>query len=81
MQQPTILVTGATGKTGAAVVAQLREKEVPVRAVVRTQDVRSERLKQLGAEVVLADLFDPEQLWDAMRGTTRAYFCRHCTLI
>ena len=75
MKHPTILVTGATGKTGAAVVAQLREKDFPVRAMVRSQDARSERLKRLGAEVVVADLFDFDQLLNAMKGTQRAYYC------
>ena len=40
MSQPKILVTGATGKTGGAVVAQLLEKGYPVRAIVRSQDKR-----------------------------------------
>lgn len=75
MTKPKILVTGATGKTGRAVVAQLREKGWPVRAVVRTHDARSERLESLGAEMVMADLFDPDQLSAAMRGTERAYYC------
>lgn len=35
---PKILVAGATGKTGGAVVAQLLEKGVPVRAIVRSRD-------------------------------------------
>lgn len=42
--KPKILVTGATGKTGSAVVSQLCELEWPVRALVRTEDARSERL-------------------------------------
>lgn len=50
MAQPKILVTGATGKTGAAIVADLLRREVPVRAVVRTRDARSERLQRAGAE-------------------------------
>ena len=70
-----ILVTGATGKTGSAVVAQLLQKGWPVRAVVHSKDVRSQKLEKLGAEVVVADLFDPLQLTDAMRGTSRAYYC------
>jgi uncharacterized protein YbjT (DUF2867 family) len=48
--KPTILVTGATGKTGAAVVAQLRENDWPVRAIVRRRDQRSEKLDRLGAQ-------------------------------
>ena len=75
MTRPTILVTGAAGKTGGAVVAQLLEKGWPVRAVVRRRDARSERLDRLGVETVVADLFDPEQLFEAMRGTRRAYYC------
>ncbi len=75
MKHPKILVTGATGKTGGAVVAQLREKDWPVRAVVHTRDARSERLERLGAETVVADLFDPDQLREALRGTSRAYYC------
>jgi uncharacterized protein YbjT (DUF2867 family) len=75
MTRPTILVTGATGKTGAAVVAQLREKGWPVRAIVRSRDARSERIERLGAEIVIADLYDPQQLFDAMRGAPRAYYC------
>lgn len=74
MKNPTILVTGATGKTGSAVVAQLLEKGWPVRAIVRSQDNRSKTLNRLGAETVVADLYDPEQLLQAMRGTVRAYY-------
>jgi uncharacterized protein YbjT (DUF2867 family) len=31
-------------------------------------------LKRGGAEIVIADLYDPQQLMEAMRGTQRAYF-------
>lgn len=75
MTKPIILVTGATGKTGSAVVSELVKLGWPVRAVVRTLDARSERLKKDGVEVVAADLFDPEQLFRAMQGTSRAYYC------
>ena len=73
MTKPKILVTGATGKTGAALVSQLREKDWLVRAVVRASDARSDRLRKMGAEVVVADMFDPDQMLQAMRGTHRAY--------
>ena len=75
MTEPMILVTGASGKTGGAVVSQLRERGWPVRALVHRMDARAERLRAQGVEVVAADLFDPEQLLDAMRGTARAYYC------
>ena len=71
---PTILVTGATGKTGGAVVTQLLARGFPVRALVRTLDGRAEALGRAGAEVAVADLFDPDQLLDALRGTQRAYY-------
>jgi len=69
-----ILVTGATGKVGGALVARLCADGWPVRAMVRTQDARSERLRSLGAEIAVADLYDPDQLTDALQGTARAFF-------
>ncbi len=74
MTLPKILVTGATGKTGGAVVAELCATGHPVRAMVRIIDERSRRLEAMGAEVAVADMYDPDQLLDAMRGTQRAYF-------
>ncbi len=74
MNNPKILVTGATGKTGAALVAELRKHDWPIRALVRQQDSRSERLQKLGAEIVVADMYDPEQLYLAAKGTQRAYY-------
>jgi len=73
--RPRILVTGATGKTGTAVVARLLEKGYPVRAIVRSRDARSQRLERLGAEVMVADLFDVDQMLKATQGTVRAYYC------
>ncbi|MGW0581366.1 NmrA family NAD(P)-binding protein [Streptomyces sp. NPDC002920] len=40
MSNETILVTGATGKTGRRVVRRLRDKAVPVRAAARSGEVR-----------------------------------------
>jgi len=73
MTQPTILVTGATGNTGRAVVSELLHKGVPVRAMVRTRDSRSTALEARGAEVVVADLFDPNQLVAAGRNVPISY--------
>ena len=72
--KPKILVTGATGKTGSALVAELRKREWPVRAMVSREDARSASLQKLGAEVVVADMYDPEQLIKAVKGTQRAYY-------
>jgi uncharacterized protein YbjT (DUF2867 family) len=69
-----ILVTGATGKIGGAVAAQLLERGVPTRAMVHRDDARSARLHHLGAEVVVADMFDINQVSAAMDGVDRLYF-------
>lgn len=75
MTKPTILVTGATGKTGGAVARQLLGLGYPVRALARRTDDRSERLRAAGAEVVIGSLEDFDGLAAAMAGTHRAYFC------
>ena len=74
MAKATILVTGATGKTGAALVDELLARDLPVRAVVHRQDARSHALERKGVETVVADMFDPDQMLAAMRGTQRAYY-------
>jgi NAD(P)H dehydrogenase (quinone) len=71
---PTFLVTGATGKTGGAVATQLVAQGMKVRAVIRARDARSEQLDRIGVDTVVADMFDPDQLREAMRGTQRAYY-------
>jgi NAD(P)H dehydrogenase (quinone) len=68
-------VTAASGKTGQAVVRELRASDLPVRALVHRRDARSEALLQLGAEVVEADVFDADQMASALRGVQRAYYC------
>jgi uncharacterized protein YbjT (DUF2867 family) len=72
--RPRILVTGATGGVGAPLVAELLAKGFPVRAVARSLDSRSAHLETLGAEVVVANLYDPDQLMNAMSGMHRAFY-------
>ena len=74
MSKPTILVTGATGGTGAAVVAELLHLGYPVRALVHRTDDRSKTLAQRGVDVVVGDLYDPDQLLAALRNVHRAYY-------
>ena len=74
MKTTRILVTGAAGKTGAAVVEQLLKRGFPVRALVRRQDDRSARLETLGAEVAVGDLHDLKSMRAAMQGVKRVYF-------
>src|SRR5262245_41035598 len=75
MLKPRILVTGATGKTGRVVVAELRQAGYPVRALVHRQDDRSARLQAQGAEIAVADMSDVERVADALQDVQRAYFC------
>jgi len=56
------------------VVDELLAKGVRVRAIVRSKDARSTALERQGAETLVADMFDPDQLLAAMRGTQRAYY-------
>lgn len=59
----TILVSGATGHQGGAVLRHLREKQFPVRAL--TRDANSPKVRTLmtpGVEPVSADLDDPASL-------------------
>jgi len=68
-----ILVTGAAGKTGSAVIRMLAAREQPVRALVfRQRQVRS--LERLGAaDVLVADMRDAASLAAAMRGIRSVY--------
>jgi len=75
MLKPRILVTGATGKTGSVVVAELLQAGYPVRALVRRQDDRSARLQAQGAEIAVADMSDVERVADALEDVQRAYYC------
>lgn len=75
MSKDLILVTGATGKTGVPAVAALRERGIPVRALVHRADERSDRLAALGAEIVQGDLLDFDAVSSAVAGVSGAYFC------
>jgi uncharacterized protein YbjT (DUF2867 family) len=68
-----ILITGATGKTGAYAATKLLEQGHHVRALVHRADDRADRLAAAGAEVVIADLLDLDALTRAMKGIEAAY--------
>lgn len=74
MTNTRVLVTGATGKIGGAVAAQQLEKGVTTRAIVHRSDERSARLRALGAEVVVADLFDIQQVQAALDSRAQLRF-------
>jgi uncharacterized protein YbjT (DUF2867 family) len=78
MEHAPVLVTGAAGglqgKTGRRVTELLRERGVPVRAMVRTLDERAEYLSGLGAEVVVGDFLDFPSIQKAVDGVSAVYF-------
>src|ERR1700731_3023360 len=74
MTNTRVLVTAATGKIGGAVAAQLLERGITTRALVHRDDGRAARLRALGAEVVVADMFDIQQVQAAVNGVDRLFF-------
>ncbi len=67
-----ILVTGAAGVSGSAVVRELSRQKIPARALVRSKQ-RAAALGDLpGIEVVEGDLSKPDTLEGPLAGVTRA---------
>jgi uncharacterized protein YbjT (DUF2867 family) len=56
MSTNRVLVTGATGFTGAAAVDTALKLGLQVRALVRTDDARAAALRARGVEVAVGDL-------------------------
>ncbi len=72
-----IVVTGAAGRIGGvgrAVVELLRQRNLPVRALVRREDERATALRATGAEVVIGDLTRAADVARALAGCRRMYF-------
>ncbi len=72
-----ILVTGAAGQLGAVgrtVTGLLLARGLPVRAMVRRDDVRAAALRAAGADVVVGDLLEPSDVYRVVSGCRRAYF-------
>ena len=61
-----VLVTGATGNTGQAVVQALARRGVPVRAMVRAEADRGKLPADV--EVAIADFDDPASIAAALAG-------------
>ncbi|HEY6622056.1 MAG TPA: NmrA family NAD(P)-binding protein [Steroidobacteraceae bacterium] len=78
MQSELVLVTGAAGgkqgQTGRYVSEQLLAKGISVRAFVRKIDDRSERLRALGADVIVGDFHDYHSVERATQGVSAIYF-------
>ncbi len=71
------LVTGAGGGIGSVsrqVVKLLLDDGYSVRAMVRRDDDRATALRDLGAEVIVGDLTNPQDVANAMAGVERMFF-------
>src|SRR6185436_13881869 len=71
------LVTGEGGGIGSVsrqVVELLLDDGGPVRAMVHRDDDRATALRDLGAEVVVGDLTNPQDVANAMAGVDRMFF-------
>jgi len=76
---PTILVTGATGTIGSALIQELAERNVPFRVLVRSSS-RAQSLPRLPRmEVVIGDFDDAESIRRALEGMERAFLVTNST--
>ena len=67
-----VLVTGATGQVGGALVDELIRRSAQPHAMVRTEE-RTDTIADRGVDVVVADLERPESLPGALDGVDRAF--------
>ena len=67
-----LLVTGATGNVASLLIPALREVGEQVRALVRSES-KAQQLRDLGVEVVIADMEQPETLNAAVAGVDKIY--------
>jgi len=72
MNDPTVVVAGATGNLGGRIARALRERGAHVRALVRpgTAQDRLERLEELGVTIARVDLTSASQVAPACSGAS-----------
>jgi uncharacterized protein YbjT (DUF2867 family) len=63
----TILITGATGNVSSGIIAQLKDSEHSLRALVRNPE-KAEELRRQGVEICVGDLEKPWTLGPAFAG-------------
>jgi uncharacterized protein YbjT (DUF2867 family) len=73
MSNKTIVVAGATGKTGHRLVENLLKKGYKVKALAHSDNEKSQGLKKLGAEVSIGELNDENYLTQALTGADSFY--------
>lgn len=71
-----ILVAGATGYIGDLLAKRLLDQGEPVRCLARTPS-KASALADRGAEIVEADVLEPESLPPALEGVRLAYYLIH----
>ena len=72
--EKVVLVTGATGRQGGAVIRHMRPKGWKQRALTRnTNSYAAQELARQGVELVQGDLEDPASLGRAVRGAYGIY--------
>jgi nucleoside-diphosphate-sugar epimerase len=72
-----ILVTGVprqVGAVGRAIVELLRQRGLPVRALVLHDDERVDAIRATGTEVVVGDLTNASDVMRALASCRRMYF-------
>lgn len=74
MSEATILVSGATGRTGGAAIDELLKIGKHVRAYVRSDGERATALRKRGVDIAVGDFTDIDDIRAAMKGITSAYF-------
>jgi uncharacterized protein YbjT (DUF2867 family) len=77
MAKPVLVTSaagGRQGKTGRHVSEMLLARGIPVRALVRKIDERSEQLRALGAEIFEGDFLDVRSVQRAVQGVSSIYF-------
>jgi uncharacterized protein YbjT (DUF2867 family) len=61
MKKDTVAILGAGGQVGSMIVSNLIERNITPKAIIRNKD-KEEKLKKLGAEVCICDLFNCNEL-------------------
>ncbi len=69
-----ILLTGASGKTGKAILSALKQRGTLTRVLVRSAEQASELVNLGAAEAVIGDLRDQSSLITAIKGCDRLYY-------
>jgi uncharacterized protein YbjT (DUF2867 family) len=68
----TVLITGATGNIGSQVVHHLRDRQTPLRALVRDR-AKATQLETEGIELAFGDFSQPDSLAVALQGIEKAF--------